>query len=294
MTPTFTTGADLLGTWLADVESGTPPVRWPVPEPFGFFDVRPGRLIVLGGAPGAGKTAALLQIGVGLLRTNEAVRLLIANVEMAPSMLLERIVARVAGVPLSALMDRTLTDGEGERVRAAVASLEAIAGRLAFLSAPFTLEHAAAAASEFGANVLVFDYIQRFRIGDGSKPQREQLEDAMGTLRKFADCGAAVFVASAVARQKGNSGSTYGGLNLASFRGSSELEFACDSAYLLGRTESGFAMRCEKNRFGTVDDYPLAFDGTTQTFGPAVELSGLDAFDAAKPAPERGKKAKGA
>jgi hypothetical protein len=43
-------------------------------------------------------------------------------------------------------------------------------------------------------------------------------------LRGFADAGAAVLVASAVSRQMSNHGSSYTGLNLASFRGSSELE----------------------------------------------------------------------
>ena len=35
------------------------------------------------------------------------------------------------------------------------------------------------------------------------------------------------------------------------------------------------------------------FDPAVQTFAPAVEVSGLDGFDAAKPAPTRGKRAKG-
>ena len=52
--------------------------------------------------------------------------------------------------------------------------------------------------------------------------------------------------------------------------------------------------QCEKNRYGAVADVPTVFDGAVQTFTPAVELSGIDGFDAATPAPTRGKKAKGA
>ena len=55
MTPTFTTGADLFGSWFADVERGEPPVRFKLPDPFAALDVRPGRLILFGGAPGAGR-----------------------------------------------------------------------------------------------------------------------------------------------------------------------------------------------------------------------------------------------
>jgi len=47
------------------------------------------------------------------------------------------------------------------------------------------------------------------------------------------------FNANVLIRQKGKTGSTYRGLNLASFRGSSELEFSCDSAYLLVPNENG-------------------------------------------------------
>ena len=74
MTPKFTTGADLIGSWFADVELGEAPIRFQLPEPFTNLDVRPGRLILFGGAPGGGKTAAILQLGVDLLRMNPFAR----------------------------------------------------------------------------------------------------------------------------------------------------------------------------------------------------------------------------
>jgi replicative DNA helicase len=294
VTPTFTTGADLIGSWLADVERGEPPVRFVLDDPFTTLDLRPGRMILFGGPPGGGKTAALMQIGVDLLRLNPSARLLVANVEMVPSMLLERIVSRLAAVPLTALADRTLDAEQLARVRAAVEALAPIAGRLAFLHAPFALEHLAAGGTAFEANVLILDYIQRFAVGDGSKDKREQLETAATGLRRFCDAGACVLVVSAVARQKHAGGSTYRGLNLASYRGSSELEYSTDSAYILDADGDGtINFKCEKNRYGAVVDITTVFDPTMQTFMPAVRLAGLDAFDAATPAPPRGRKAKG-
>ena len=292
MTPTFTTGADLFGSWFADVERGEPPVRYALLAPFTALDVRPGRLILFGGAPGGGKTAAILQVGIDLLRTNPAARLLVANVEMVPALLVERVASRLAAVPLTAIADRTLTPDQLGRVRAAVAALEPVAGRRAFLNAPFALEHVAAAGTAFGANVLALDYIQRFTVGDGAKDKREQLETAATVLRRFCDAGAAVLVASAVARQKNAGGSTYAGLNLASFRGSSELEYGCDSAYLFAPGDGAtITLTCEKNRYGAVADIVTAFDPTTQTFRPAP--SGLNGFDAATPARPRSNKTKG-
>jgi replicative DNA helicase len=292
MKPTFTTGADLLGSWLADVGRGEPPTRYALPEPFAALDVRPGRLILLGGAPGSGKTAAILQVGIDLLRQNESARLLVANVEMAPALLVERVASRLSGVPLTAIMGRALSADQLGRVRAAVEAIKPIAGRLAFLHDPFALEHVAAAGTAFGANVLALDYLQRFTVGDGRGEKREQLETAAAVLRRFCDAGAAVLAASAVARQKGRRGSTYAGLGLASFRGSSELEYGTDSAYLfVPDGAGGIALQCEKDRYGPVADILTAFDPATQTFTPAP--SGLEAFDAATPAAPRASKAEG-
>lgn len=297
MTPMFTTGADLFGSWVADVERGEPPVCYALPDPFAALDVRPGRLLMFGGAPGSGKTAALLQIGIDLLRLNAGARLLVANVEMVPPLLVERVASRLAAVPLTAIADRTLTPDQLGRVRAGVASLEPVAGRLAFLNAPFTLEHVAAAGTAFGANVLAVDYIQRFTVGDAAKDRREQLETAAAVLRRFCDAGAAVLVASAVARQRGQTGSNYQGLNLASFRGSSELEYGCDSAYLFSpgggfgpETGGPVSLDCGKNRCRAPADILTHFDTTTQTF--ALAPSGLDGFDAATPARTRGNRGK--
>jgi replicative DNA helicase len=282
--PAFTPGSELFGAWFAEIERGQPPVRFALAPPFASLD-RPGRLILFGGAPGSGKTAALLQIGIDLLWANHSARLLVANVEMSPALLAERIVSRMAGVPLTAIADRTLTADQLNRVRSAVESLASVADRLAFLSAPFALEHIAAAANgtAFDANVLILDYIQRFSVGDGKGDKREQLETAAAVLRRFADAGAAVLSAAAVARQQSRSGSTYAGLNLASFRGSSELEYGADGAFLFAEGEGGIVtLCCEKNRFGPTADIVTAFDPTTQTFRPAP--AGLDGFDGAAPA----------
>jgi replicative DNA helicase len=289
------TGADLLGTWLADVETGTPPTRFRLSAPFAPLDVRPGRLILFGGPPGAGKTAALLQTGIDLLRLNDTVRLVVANVEMSPRLLLERVISRVSGVPLTAITDRTLNPEQRARVRAAVGALAPAAARLAFAGPPFALEHVALAGTEFQADVLILDYVQRFTVGAEARDQRDRLDSAMGVLRKFCDSGAAVLAAAAVSRQRGSSGSNYHGLNLASFRGSSELEYGSDACYLLvpDREGPGVSFECGKNRYGSTEGFRVLFDPVHQSFVEAPELSLLERFDAAIPATSRGRSTKG-
>lgn len=294
MTPTFTTGTELFGLWLADVERGEPPVRYIVPEPFGGLDIRPGRLLLFGGAPGGGKTAALLQIGIDILRMNPTARLLVANVEMEPPQLLDRIVSRLSSVPLTTIADRALSADQLSLIQGAVKSIESAIGRLAFLRPPFSLEHVAAAASgdAFDANVMILDYIQRFTVGDNPKDQREQMDTAATVLRRFCGMGAAMLVASAMARQKGEHGSTYKGLSLASFRGSSELEYGTDAAYILSPAEGGLVQfQCEKNRYGAVADIFALFNAATQTY--TVAPSGLAGFDAAIPSVRDAHQAKG-
>lgn len=287
MTPKFQTGDTLLGSWMTDVERGEPPVRFALAQPFDRLDLRPGRLLLFGGAPGHGKTAAILQTVVDLLRLNPSARVLVANVEMTPTLLLERAVSRLSGVPLTPIADRTLKPEQLECVRIGVQALEQVADRLAFLSAPYSLVHLAAAADAFGAHVLVVDYVQRFAAGDGSKTGREELEEAATVLRRFCDQGACVLAVSAVARQKGVIGSTYAGLGLASFRGSSELEFGADGAYLLNRPDDGnlVAFVCAKNRHGPLETIVTEFDAKVQTF--RMPPSGLAGFDDAQPAPPR-------
>ena len=107
----------------------------------------------------------------------------------------------------------------------------------------------------------------------------------------LANAGACVVLVSSVARQKGKNGcSTYAGLNLASFRGSSEIEFGADAAYILeADPESGVALlKCEKDRFRPQRDIPLRFNGALQTFTAGDPL---DQYDAApEPKPKKGKR----
>lgn len=231
-------------------------------------------------------------MGIDLLRSNKPARLLVANVEMAPALLVDRAASRLSAVPLAAIAERSLTGDELDRLRAAVQTLSSAADRLAFLKAPYTLEHVVAAGTEFDADVLILDYIQRFAVGDAKGDKREQLDAAASALRRFCDAGAAVLVASAVARQKSANGSTYSGLNLASFRGSSELEYGTDAAYLLVPDgQGGIKFQCEKNRYGATTDIRTVFDGPTQSFRAAQ--TGVTGYDHASPTPKRSLKANG-
>ena len=168
MTADFTTGADLFGAWLADVERGTPPVRFALETPFDCLDIRPGRMVLIGGAPGSGKTAALMQVAIDLLRLNPAARLLVANVEMSPTLLLERVASRLAAVPLTAIMNRVMTADELDRVRAAAWMAEQGAGT------DFTRLFLTEAAGDLG--LTPDDVARQIKCGVGHALKQQQAE----------------------------------------------------------------------------------------------------------------------
>lgn len=270
------TAADLLGGWKGGRLSGEPPKKFPTTT-FPTIDQRPGRLVLLGGPPAAGKTTAAVQLVTEALALSPDLRAVIGNVEMPAEALLDKIVARLAAVPIAALDDRALTADQRRRVESALARYADLWPRLGFVTPPFTLTHLVKAG--FGAGVLVADYLQRF--GDAkARDQRQELDGIMSSVRRVCDAGAAFVCVAAVGRQRNAKGAaTYAGLNLASFRGSSELEFGCDAAYLL-TPDAGdgrrVVMACAKNRYGEPKDLLLRFDRAVQSFG---KLDVLDAFD---------------
>jgi replicative DNA helicase len=261
--PKFVTATEVAASAAFDPEAPAPP-RFLVGAPFQNLDIRPGRIVLIGAPPAAGKTAATLQITESVLANNPEVKALIANVEMSPSDLLARIVARLSGVRVDIIGDRKYLPEEKAKVKTTLSLHASTLSRMAFLEPPFDLEHLAETGDAFGANLLVIDYVQRF---GHENDQRENLDGLMSGIRRLALAGVAVIVVSSVGRRKDSKGqSTYAGLNLASFRGSAELEFGADSAYILDNLDDAVTLRCVKARYGRPSSIDLQFVGEYQRF----------------------------
>lgn len=279
--PKFVTAA----TVAAALDLDTKPERWPAGAPFELIDLRPARVMLIGAPPGVGKTTLALQLVTGILSNVPNLRAVIGNIEMPPAALVEKLLARFAAVDYGAIQDRTLLADERARVEAAKREHAAVLERIAFLEPPFTLRHLGEEMMRFGARLAVVDYAQRFATGDGD--DRANIDALMGGVRVLANAGAGIILISSVSRQKSQTGSsTYAGLNLASFRGSSEIEFGADAAYILeADPETGVAvLRDEKQRFRLRKDIHLRFDGARQMFTAGAPL---DQYDAAKGTPAR-------
>src|SRR5262245_26127025 len=230
----FLCAADALAGWRDDVLSGKPPVLFLVGTgELARIECGPGAVLLFGGAPGAGKTALAMQAVVDALRLTPDLRALVCNVEMAPAALLDRQLARLSGIDLTLIRHRRLGTEHADRIDQALHTLEPVAERLAFVRPPFDLANVATTADAFDARLLLLDYIQRIPPPGDHGDKRGAVNATMDYLRQFADAGTAVIVVSAIGRTKDSKGrSTYAGegLNLASFRESSELEFGADDA----------------------------------------------------------------
>jgi len=275
MNANFRTAAELLDGYRAALH-GPPPELWPVGTGgLATVEIGPGRIVLLGGAPGVGKTALTMQWVIDALRAVPTLRAVTVNVEMHPHALLDRQLSRLSGVPLSIINKRQLGPEHAERIDRGLATLESVADRLAFVAPPFDLEHVARAADAFAAKLLLLDYVQRIRPPGEHSDKRSSVNALMDYLRRFADVGLGVLAIAAVGRtrdKRGRSSYTPTALNLASFRESSELEYGCDSAYLLLPADASdpgaVTLSCCKHRFGELVDVPLRFDRVRQAFTP--------------------------
>jgi replicative DNA helicase len=117
MSANFITATAVAESSAFDPDAPAPPRYDPGPT-FAGLDVRPGRVVLIGAPPAAGKTAVVLQVTVDVLRNHPDVRALVANVEMHPADLLARIVARLGEIPVGKIMDKTLTPTEKNRHKA--------------------------------------------------------------------------------------------------------------------------------------------------------------------------------
>lgn len=265
-----------------DLYHGAAPVEYAVAgEPWGTLALRPGDVVGLAAAPGIGKTALVSQMTVDALRLHPAAKCLIVNVEMPPSVLLERQLSRLSGIPYADIAGRRNLLGCQHRIDPAIATLDDIGDRLFFLGPPFSIERVVEAVAEAQPTILVLDYLQRIECCDGVADTRNRLNSLMHDARTLATAGICVVLVSAVARTPSKKGGGYNAkdIGMGSFRESSEIEYGCDDAFVMveeegrPREDSGHQagtvvrqLRHVKSRNHRQQSLRLEFDGSVQRF----------------------------
>ncbi len=295
----FASLADLLPEWSEDVLHGKPPVRWAAGKGgLTRFPIGPGLLTLVGGQPGAGKTAIGNQLVFDAVRLDPSLKALVTCCESASAVLLDRQLSRLSGVPYSLIRDRRLTSEHQPAIAIGQATLNEIRDRLAFHTGPFDLGAVAESADGFEADLILIDYLQRLTAPGPHRDKRTQTNVVLDTFRKFAAAERGLLVLSSVGRQPNKQGrSGYSGLSLASFKESGDIEYAADDAYILTPPEDGRAvLKHVKARHTEMADIVLRADLSVMRFDPTDNGppagEGVDLLDKARKL-FRDRKAKG-
>ena len=92
-------------------------------DPLSRLEIGPGSVSLFGGPPGAGKTALVMQLVFEAVRLTTSLKAVVCNVEMAPTALLERQLARLSGVTLADLRHRRVGSHNRDALATRVATL---------------------------------------------------------------------------------------------------------------------------------------------------------------------------
>lgn len=281
----------------SDLYHGKPAVEYAVAgEAWGSLAFRPSEVIALGAPPGTGKTALVMQMITDALRLNPGVKCLVANVEMTPEKLFERQLSRLSGIPFADIVRRRDLVERQHVIEPAVATLDAISTRMEFMSPPYRIERLVDAVAEVQPEILLVDYLQRIQCCEGVADTRNRVNLLMQEIRNLASLGVCVVVVSAVGRTKGGGGYNASDIGLGSFRESSEIEYACDDAYVMYREGENdpsagdgrrvVGLKHVKSRNHMQKDLRLEFDGAVQRFDLLPTLEDWDESEPAVVSPE--------
>ena len=119
-------GSQVFASWEEDLLRGESPVLYPIAASGKLAQIAtgPGMVTLIGGAPGAGKTAFVMQSVFEAMRLTESLRVVVCNVEMTPEVLFDRQLARLSGVDLSRIRNRDIPEDAVDNVLTSMEMLE--------------------------------------------------------------------------------------------------------------------------------------------------------------------------
>lgn len=193
-----------------------------------FRGYAPGKLIVIAGRPGAGKTAYALHEAMHLARTWET---LFFTMEMDPRELVGR-------------MDQIEPD---HRSKLRIRIME---------SKVYDLTSILAAAARYSPGLVVVDYLQMMRLREGYGQLAEKLGEVVQGLKQLAlDQKLCVFLLSQLNREGDEEP------KLRHLKGTGDLEQAADAAFLLNKENGMLHVNLAKQRNGPNGKQQFDFNG---------------------------------
>lgn len=253
---------------------------------------RRGDLVIVGGRPGWGKTALALGMAAEMSMSDLAVGYL--PMEMRAEQLDNRLVSRLAGVPLHAVVADSMTTEQAEDVLSAHDLLDSSrfwVNDRPSLSVPQLVTICQRWKASGGLDVVFVDYLQRMDHGQASRHDLAVGATAVALKNLARTLDVVVVALCQLSRgqdsRRQRSGSDWVdamGLPRASdIRDSGQIEQEADCIVFPLRPVEDIAERFEtdpsearlviaKNRHGPTGVHPLSWDGERATFQPAEVL----------------------
>ncbi len=163
----------------------------------GVLGLAPGRIVVLSGDSGVGKSSLGLSCVFDMLYQYPQLRAVICSVDLSAEEILERELSRLSAVPLQAIQERGLGADQQQAVNAGSEKLWEIRERLCLLNPPLDCFHINEAVRDFRADVLMLDYIQELDYPEGCD-RREAIDDVLRLCRRFKREGKTILITSEV------------------------------------------------------------------------------------------------
>ncbi len=259
---------DALQEWMDRMKTKPEYLTFGFPKLDRRLYVEPGDFVILGGRPSAGKTALGLQIAYGMADKR---RVAFYSLETNPKKLQDRLLARVAGIPLGRMKDRQLTEEDYGTV--ATMSSGIIRHQLKYQKAAgWSADDILDDARSHRYDVIVIDYVQLITLPPRTRDRVQGMTDVSMALHRGAQSsGITILGLSQLSRpDKGQVNPK--APTMRDLRETGQWEQDADAVLLLylekeNDRKGRRVLDVVKNKEGKVGRVYMSFDGPTQTFG---------------------------
>lgn len=266
--------AELMAAFEARHQKPAERFEWGLRQVGDYVRTRKGNFFILGAEPSGGKTAFALE-QMWWLSTKH--RVLFISLETDADTLFDRFVARLAGIPMDALMDGLLTPQQWAQYNAVKEEIRS--RRFKILPASgLSVSGIKAAAISYRADIVMIDYMQIIQTPGSKRSRYEAITDISMSLHIMAQSTGIVVIALSQVTNR-DPQAINKPLGIHSARESGQIEADADVIMMLDKVvekellESGCkanrVLRIVKNKQGRCCNIPVYFDGATQSFKKA-------------------------
>lgn len=237
-----------------------------------------GDVVVIGGEPSAGKTALALVLAYHMAKKY---RVGFFSLETGPRKLTDRLVSSALGIDFNLIKRQQMQESDFEK--AAEGSSEFASRKLTLLrSSGWTVSQIQSISRSYGFEVIFIDYVQLIEPeGDPRAGMTQAVAGISRALHIFAQRSNTLVVELAqLSRPQKQAG--WREPTMHDLKETGQLEQDADSVMLLYRPKPGGdfdpdktrVLKIAKQKEGRLGKWPLAFDGSHQSFAPMAGSEG--------------------